>query len=482
MYPEPGLLIDGTWIAASERETLEVRNPANGELLGLLPVATDRDVDRAAEAAARAFGPWSRATALERARVLGRIAAAIRERAGELAAILTREQGKPLHESTAEVQGAADAFEWMAEEGRRVYGRIVPSRQAGLEQLVLHEPVGPVAAFSPWNFPATLATRKIATALAAGCTIVMKPSEEAPGILVAIARLCERAGLPPGALNLLYGRPAPISERLIARPEIRKLSFTGSIAVGRRLAAMAGQALKRITLELGGHAPAIVCDDVDIERVAELAVAAKFRNAGQICNCPTRFFVQEGIFEAFAEAFARRAAALRVGDGLQPATQMGPLIHARRVDAMRELTADALACGGELRSGGDAPERLDRGLESGSFWAPTVIARAGGQARALRDEPFGPFALLQPFSELDEAIAAANALDYGLASYAFTRSLARAQEIQDRIEAGCFSLNTFAITPPELPYGGVKHSGLGREMGSEGLLEHFQIKAVIRAV
>ena len=481
MYPALGLLVDGEWIDASKREAIEVRNPATGAPLGRLPVATLADIDRAAEAADRAFAAWRSRTPLERARILGTAATTLRQRAQALGTILTLEQGKPLREATAEVIATADSFEWMAEEGRRVYGRIVPSRYPDTEQFVVHEPIGPVAAFSPWNFPAVLAGRKIAMALAAGCPIVIKPAEEAPGILVAITKICVEAGVPPGVLNLLFGVPAQISERLIARSEIRKISFTGSIPVGRRLAAMAGTALKRITLELGGHAPAIVCDDADLSRALNLGVAAKFRNAGQICNCPTRFFVQQGVFDEFAGKFAAAARGLCVGNGLDDKAQMGPLIHSRRVEAMRALTQDATACGGEILAGGDAPEGLDASLREGSFWAPTVIARAGGEARALREEPFGPMALMEPFTEVEDAIARANSTEHGLASYAFTRSLSTAKLIQDRIEAGCFSLNTFAITPPELPYGGVKHSGIGREMGSEGLLEHFQIKAVIRA-
>ncbi|OZI59723.1 NAD-dependent succinate-semialdehyde dehydrogenase [Bordetella genomosp. 11] len=482
MYPRLGLLVDGEWIDASRREATLVRNPATGEPLGELPIATPDDIDRAAQAAARAFGGWRAMTPLERGRILARVATTLRERAESLSAILTREQGKPLREALAEVIATADTFEWMGEEGRRAYGRIVPSRFAGVEQLVLHEPIGPVAAFSPWNFPAVLAGRKIATALAAGCPIVIKPAEETPGILVEIARICEASGVPPGVLNLLFGRPAEISERLIGHPEIRKLSFTGSTAVGRRLAGLAGAALKRMTLELGGHAPVIVCDDADLDRAASQGVAAKFRNAGQVCNCPTRFYVQRGVFQAFAERFAALARSLRVGDGQRGDVDMGPLIHARRVQAMREFTQDAVRHNGEVLAGGGTPCEQRAVPAAGAFWEPTVIAGAGGGARAMREEPFGPLALLQPFEEIEEAIAAANATDYGLASYAFTASLKSARLLQERIRAGCFSLNTYAITPPELPYGGVKYSGLGREMGSEGLLEHFEVKSVIRAV
>ncbi|ANN67254.1 NAD-dependent succinate-semialdehyde dehydrogenase [Bordetella bronchialis] len=479
MYPRLALLIDGEWLDASRREAIPVINPATGERLGELPVATDEDIDRGADAAARAYPGWRDRTALDRGRILARVATLLRDRVDALAGVLTREQGKPLHEAAAEVIATADTFEWMAEEGRRVYGRIVASRFPGAEQLVVQEPIGPVAAFSPWNFPAVLAGRKIATALAAGCPIVIKPAEETPGILVEIARACVEAGVPAGVLNLLFGEPARISERLIARPEIRKLSFTGSIAVGRRLAGLAGSALKRITLELGGHAPVIVCDDADLERAAILGVAAKFRNAGQVCNCPTRFFVQRGVYEAFADRYATLARSLRVGNGLDDGVQMGPLVHARRVQAMREFTADAAGHGGVILAGGEPPREAGQG--AGAFWAPTVIAGAGGKARAMREEPFGPLALIEPYTDIEEAVARANATEYGLASYAFTASLASARLLQDRIRAGCFSLNTYAITPPELPYGGVKHSGLGREMGSEGLLEHFETKSIIRA-
>ena len=482
MHAQLGLLIDGEWIDASQRESIKVCNPATGELIGELPIATLQDVDRAAEAAHRAFSQWRSVTPCERARILAHIATTIRRRAKDLATILTTEQGKPLREATAEIVATADTFEWMAEEGRRVYGRIVPSRFPGTEQLVLHEPIGPVAGFSPWNFPAVLGGRKIATALAAGCPIVLKPAEEAPGILVSIVKICQESGVPPGVLNIVFGVPAQISERLISRTEIRKLSFTGSIPVGRHLAGLAGSALKRITLELGGHAPVIVCDDADLDRAVILAVAAKFRNAGQVCNCPTRFYVQQGIFDAFVERFVMRARQLRVGNGLDDSVQMGPLIHARRIEAMHALTQDAKRHGGEVLTGGEGLADLGGQLHMGSFWAPTVIANAGTQARALHEEPFGPIALIQTFTEVEEAIERANASEHGLASYAFTGSLKTAKLIQDRIEAGCFSLNTFAITPPELPYGGVKHSGLGREMGSEGLLEHFQTKSVIRAV
>lgn len=475
-YPELGLLIDGTWITQG-RATQPVVDPATGAVIAALPLATAADIDGAAEAAARAFPVWRRTPAIERAQLLNRIAALIRRDESSLTAIVTREQGKRLPEALQEVRNSADTFEWMAEEGKRVYGRTVPARTPGVEQFVRLEPVGPVAAFSPWNFPAVLASRKVATALAAGCTVVLKPAEETPGILVAIARLCIEAGLPAGVLNLLYGVPAEVSSRLIAHPAIRKVSFTGSVPVGRQLAAQAASLLKKSTLELGGHAPVIVTPDVDIARVVELAVAAKFRNAGQLCICPTRFFVHASVYDAFVTRFAAQAAALRVGSGFDTAVGMGPLANTRRIEAMRRFCADAIERGAQIVCGGGVPA----GGERGFFWAPTVIADIPDDALAMQSEPFGPLALITPFADIEEAIERANATEFGLAAYAFTHSLRDAQALEFGLEAGNVSLNTFAISAPEMPFSGHKHSGLGSEMGREGLLDHLHVKAVVRA-
>jgi succinate-semialdehyde dehydrogenase / glutarate-semialdehyde dehydrogenase len=474
-YPSLGLLIDGQWITGG-RDTQPVINPADGQEIARLPLATLDDIDHAAEAARQAFRTWRAVPALERGRLLQGIAARIRHDEERLAAIITLEQGKRLPEALLEVRNSADTFEWMAEEGKRAYGRTVPARQAGVDQTVLWEPVGPVAAFSPWNFPAALSTRKIATALAAGCTVVLKPAEETPGILVAIAMLCQEAGLPPGVLNLLYGRPADVSSRLIAHDAIQKISFTGSVPVGRTLATLAAQALKKATLELGGHAPVIVTDGVDVDKVVELTLAAKFRNAGQLCLCPTRFFVQESVYDRFVSALGARAGALRVGHGFDPQVQMGPLAHARRVQAMQDFCDDATAQGARLLCGGR------RVGSQGEFFAPTVLADMPAQARAMSQEPFGPLALVAPYRDLDDAIARANATDYGLASYGFTRSLDAAHHLQHGLEAGNVSLNTFAVSAPEMPFAGRKSSGLGAEMGIEGLHDHLMPKAVVRAL
>jgi succinate-semialdehyde dehydrogenase/glutarate-semialdehyde dehydrogenase len=477
-YPELELLVDGQWLGAekNQRNTQPVHNPATGELLGQLPMALEGDVEQAIEAAHHAFAPWKTRTALERGRLLSRIASAIREQARSLAQILTLEQGKTLPEALGEVTATADTFEWMAEQGKRVYGRVVPSRFMGVEQLVVHEPVGVIGAFSPWNYPMVLAARKVATALAAGCTIVIKPAEETPGVMIAIARICMDAGLPSGVLNVLYGVPDMVSRRLIASPKVAQLSFTGSVPVGRHLLGLASAAMKKITLELGGHSPVIVDRDVPVERVAELAAAAKFRNAGQICHAPTRFIVHDSVADAFERELAKRAGQLRLGNGIDEAVQMGPLVNRRRQAAMRELTDDAVKSGARLLCGGTEPE----GLGDGSFWQPTVLADVGAAARAMHEEVFGPIALVSRFDTLEQAIETANDVEFGLAAYAFTRSAESMQRLQGSLQAGSVSINTFAVTPPELPFAGIKLSGMGAEMGEEGLMDHFHTKAVVR--
>jgi succinate-semialdehyde dehydrogenase/glutarate-semialdehyde dehydrogenase len=474
-YPKLSLLINGEWIG-NGRPTTQIHNPATGELLGHLPMASLEDIDCAIDAAERAFISWKKMPALERGRLLLSIAAAIRSKAEFLATVITMEQGKTLQEARGEIESTADTFEWMGEEGKRVYGRVVPSRFAGAEQLVVYEPIGPVGAFSPWNYPAVLAARKVATALAAGCTVVLKPAEETPGILVAIAQICVEAGLPDGVLNLLYGNPAQISERLISSPKIKKLTFTGSVPVGQHLSALAGAAMKKITLELGGHSAVIVDDDVDVGRFVELATVAKYRNAGQICHAPTRFLVHDHIYDQVVQQFAERASALRVGNGLSPESQMGPMINAKRLKAMQDFTFDAEQKGARVVTGGSTahPDR------SGYFWKPTVIADVGGDVEAMRSEVFGPIALFSRFDTVERAIDAANSVELGLGSYAFTNSVSSMRTIQERIEAGFISFNAFVSPPPEMPFAGIKQSGLGSEMGSEGLFEHFNVKSVIR--
>ncbi|WP_454690858.1 NAD-dependent succinate-semialdehyde dehydrogenase [Achromobacter aloeverae] len=472
-YPELALLIDGEWLDAAGRPGRTIANPATGAALGALPYASEADLARALAAAERAMVQWRAVSAYDRAVILNRAAALLRERCEAIATALTLEQGKPLAEARGEILTAADIFAWNAEEGRRAYGRIVPSRTPGQRNMVVKEPIGVVAAFAPWNFPAATAARKIAGSLAAGCACIIKPAEETPATALALARALVDAGLPAGVLNVVFGEPADVSGYLLRSPIVRKVSFTGSTAVGIQLTTLAAADVKRCTMELGGHAPVIVCDDVDPQEAAALAVAAKYRNAGQICVAPTRFYVQEGIFDAFAEAFAQAAAALVVGNGLDAATQMGPLANPRRIAAMETLTAEAVSLGGKCLTGG---KRLPG---AGHFYAPTVLAEVPEQARIMNEEPFGPVAILNRYAELPDALRAANRLRYGLAAYAHTHDARRAQQIADGIQAGTVGLNTYTVTQTEMPFGGMDHSGDGKEGGIEGLDGYLLTKMVM---
>jgi succinate-semialdehyde dehydrogenase/glutarate-semialdehyde dehydrogenase len=471
-----GSLIAGGSVTGGGRQTRPVLNPATGETIAMLSLATESDIDSAAENSQRGFRDWSARTPLARAIVLKAVAEAMRRDAAEMASLLTQEQGKTLREARGEVAGAADLIEWLAEEGKRVYGRVVAARSSEVQQLVLLEPVGPVAAFSPWNYPLALAARKIGHALAAGCSVVIKPAEEAPGAVLHLARICIAAGVPVDAIQVLFGVPEMVSQRLIESPYIRKISFTGSIPVGRHLAGLAGKALKKVTFELGGHSAVIVMDDVDVERTVELSVASKFRNAGQICIAPTRFFVHDRIHDRFVAAFAKRAAALRMDDGALDTTDMGPLAHERRLQAMADLTQDAVAAGARLVTGD-----VERSTRDGFFWAPTVLADVPDSARILHEEPFGPIAPFVRFDDLEAVIDRANDVEFGLAGYAFTQSLRSARLIQDRLKVGAFGLNTYGVTAPEMPFAGIKNSGLGVAQGVEGLLDHMNVKSAYRA-
>ena len=467
------MIIDGERVKGGGRDELPLYNPATGDVVGSVPVATPHDIERAAQASAIGFDLWRNKSAFERGMILRKGAAMMRQRTADLAASLTREQGKTIAEATGEIIGSADLIEWLADEGRRVYGRIVPARDRRSEQLVLHEPIGPVAAFSPWNYPVSLATRKIGHALAAGCSIVIKPAEEAPSAVVDIAQILIDAGVPAAALQVVLGKPADISSQLIQAPEIRKISFTGSIPVGRILGRLAGEALKPVTFELGGHAPVIVAEDANIDRFLKGAVAAKFRNAGQICISPTRFFVHASIYDEAVRRFADLADALIVGDGMDPKTQMGPLAHARRPHTMEGLVENAISTGARMVKGGP-------GEGKGFFWKPTVLSDVGQNAAAMREEPFGPLALFAPYDDLDDVIARANGTGHGLAAYVFANNLGTVRRLQDELRAGMVGINTFNATLPEMPLVGVGDSGIGAAMGSEGLLEHMAIKSVFR--
>lgn len=468
----PSLLIDGRWTRGSTGRSSEVLNPATGEVIGHVAHAGREDLDAALVAAERGFAEWRRVSAYERSKILRRAADLTRERVEAIAQHITREQGKPLAEALLEARGAGDHIDWYAEEGRRAYGRLIPPRQENTRQTVQRDPVGPVAAFSPWNFPVGQLVRKLAGALAAGCSIIAKAPEETPSACIELCRCFVEAGVPAGVVNLVFGVPAEISDHLIRSPIIRKVSFTGSVPVGRHLAALAGQNLKRCTLELGGHAPFIVCDDVDVEAVAKLAAGLKFRNAGQVCASPTRLYAHRRIYDDFVAAFVAATQAIRVGPGDDPQVQMGPLANARRVQAMDEFVQDARDSAARVLAGGR------RQGERGFFYSPTVLTDLPDTARILRDEPFGPLAPVQPFDDLDAVIARANALPFGLASYAFTRSLKQSIRLADGLECGMVSINHFGLAAPETPFGGVKDSGYGSEGGSEGLDAYFVTKFV----
>jgi len=472
MYPQLALLIDGEWLPTGSRSSQPVIDPATQQPLGTLPHATIEDLDRALAAAQKGFRTWRAMSAFDRYQIIRKAADLVRQRKDHIARILTQEQGKIAAEAQLEVAVSADIFDWYAEEGRRAYGRIIPSRTAGVRQMVIQEPVGPVAAFTPWNFPALTPARKIGGALAGGCSIIIKPAEETPGTCIELARAFQDAGLPAGVLNLVFGVPGQISEYLIKSPIIRKISFTGSVPVGKHLAVLAAQHMKRATMELGGHSPVIITEDVDPEKTAEIAAKGKFRNAGQICVSPTRFYVHESIAERFAKRFSEVAGALTPGNGLDPKTGMGPLANPRRVEAMEGFVADARDRGGKITTGGT------RSGKEGFFFKPTVVTGLGDDARLMREEPFGPVAPIVAFKTLDEVVTRANSLAFGLAAYAFTNSTRTAGILSDALEAGMVGINTLAISTPETPFGGVKDSGYGQEGGIEGL-EAYTVKKFV---
>src|SRR5271168_2304903 len=475
MYPEVQLFIDGAWTNAAAGRFLDVMNPATGDKIGTVPHAAISDLDRALQAADKGFKLWRKVSAFDRSKVMRKAANLLRDRADAIAPLLTMEQGKPLPEAKGEVLAGADVIDWFAEEARRAYGRVIPARAEGIYQLVIKEPVGPVAAFTPWNFPINQVVRKLSGALATGCSIIVKAPEETPASPAELIRAFQDAGAPAGVIGLVYGIPAEISEYLIPHPVLKKISFTGSTPVGKHLAALAGAHMKRATMELGGHAPVIVCADADIGASAKTMATSKFRNAGQVCVSPTRFLVEKPAFEGFLDAFTAEAKAVKVGNGLEEGVAMGPLANERRIPALESLIADAVAHGGEIRTGG---RRIGN---KGNFFEPTVLANVPTDARIMNEEPFGPVAILNPFATLDDAIAEANRLPYGLAAYAFTRSNASAHAIGQRVESGMVTINHLGLALPELPFGGVKDSGYGTEGGSEAIEAYLVTKLVTTA-
>lgn len=475
-YLDTQLFINGAWRDAADGRSLGVHNPATGLEIGRVAHAGRADLDRALQAAERGFATWRDFTPAERSGIMRKAAALMRERASNIGLLLTQEQGKPLAEAKGEAMAGADIVEWFAEEGFRVYGRLVPHRSdATIRQMVLKDPVGPVAAFTPWNFPVNQIVRKIAAGLAAGCSMIVKAPEETPASPAALIRAFQDAGLPDGVLNLVFGEPSEISRYLIASPIIRKITFTGSTAVGKLLAGLAGQQMKRVSMELGGHAPVIICDDADVARAVKSLAGSKFRNAGQVCISPTRFLVHNSIKQQFGEALSEVAREVRVGDGLAEGTQMGPLANPRRLEAMAAFYQDAVEKGAQVLTGGS------RIGETGNFWSPTVLTDVSIDARIFNEEPFGPVAGIRGFDTLDEAIAEANRLSFGLAGYAFTRSLANADLLTRRVEVGMLWINTPAAPSAEMPFGGIKDSGYGTEGGPEALENFLNTRTVVVA-
>lgn len=470
-----GLYIDGQWRTGDERSTIPVINPATEAVLAQLPLATQQDIDDALASSLEGFQVWRNTSAWDRQVVMNKAAELIRSRHEALARVLTLENGKPIGDSRGEIDRVVETIEWCAEEGKRTYGRLLPPRQPELMQTTVKRSVGPVAAFAPWNFPAVLVARKVAAALAAGCSVIIKPAEETPGACVGIIRAFADAGLPKGVINMLFGEPSVVSEQLIASPITRKVSFTGSVPVGRLLSVLAAKQLKPVTMELGGHSPVVVFDDVDVHAVATACATFKFRNAGQVCVSASRFFVHERVYEEFTRVFVEHANRLKIGNGLEDGVAMGPLANARRLEAALELVADARSRGATVAAGGE--RRFDRGY----FMQPTVLTDLDPNSRILHEEPFCPIAPIMPFSDFDEVMQRANGVDFGLAAYAFTNSIKRAAAVSEGFDAGWIGINSFTPALVDAPISGTKQSGIGHEGGPEGLDAYLQTRFVSQA-
>jgi succinate-semialdehyde dehydrogenase/glutarate-semialdehyde dehydrogenase len=472
MYENYGLFIGGTWRKAVSGAMYPTINPSTEEPLGAVPSAGPADAEAAIAAAQNGLTVWRNTHPFERSKALRTVAQLMTERMEEIAKMMVLEMGKPIAQARREIQNSLEHFEWNAEEAKRLYGETLPSRTPNGRITVEYQPVGIVAAYSAWNFPILLPARKIAPALAAGCSIIVRPADETPGCAMLLVACCHDAGMPAGVVNLLTGSPANISPTLMASAAVRKVSLTGSTRVGKLVLADAAQTIKRVSMELGGHAPVIVCDDADAEAVATLAVPTKFANGGQVCVSPTRFYVHESKEAAFTKRFVEVTKSLKVGDGFDPNTQMGPLANKRRRDDIEALVERTKSEGAELLAGGHRPA----GINHGYFFEPTVFGRVPETATIMKDEPFGPIAPITTFRDFDDVIARANSLEYGLASYVFTKSQKRAQEASARIESGMVGVNTFLLSVAEAPFGGVKQSGFGREGGAQGIKDYLDVK------
>ncbi len=467
------LFIDGSWRAGENRDHFTVVNPVTGSGIAELPLASDADLEEALAAAERSWPEWRSTDVEKRAAILHKTGDLLRERAEHIGRILTQEQGKIFPEARAEVLGSAQLFDWYAEDIKRDYGRTLV-RPAGQLSRVIRQPVGPCATFTPWNFPIYLLAKKVAAALAAGCTVISRPPQETPGCTGELFRALGDAGIPAGVAQLVHGNGSQISEKLLGSKVIRKMSFTGSVPVGKTLMKLAADSLTRITLELGGHAPVLIFDDCDLDKTLDMVVTQKFRNAGQVCVSPTRFYVQSGIYDAFLKGFAERTQKVKVGDGLIEGNKMGPLANARRPEAVGALIEDARAKGAKVLAGGEPGE-------GGFFFQPTLLADVPNEAEIMNEEPFGPVAVSRPFDSFDEAIEQANRLPFGLAAFAFTENGRRANLIGDLVESGMVGINTFALSVADAPFGGVKDSGFGSEGGKEGLETYQVVKAIHQA-
>jgi succinate-semialdehyde dehydrogenase/glutarate-semialdehyde dehydrogenase len=471
-YPDIQLFIDGQWRHGAEGKTLPIIDPATEEEIGRLAHATRPDLDAALEAAEKGFGIWRNTSVFERYQIMRKAAQLLRERKDDIAWLMTRDQGKPLAQSAMEIGVGADTIDWFAEEARRTYGQVIPARAPGVTQMTMKLPVGVVAAFTPWNFPVNQIVRKLSAALATGCSIIVKAPEETPASPAELIRVFQDAGVPDGVVNLVYGIPAEISEYLIPHPTVRKISFTGSTPVGKHLAALAGEHMKRATMELGGHAPVLVFDDADLDNAINVMAPTKLRNAGQVCVSPTRFLVQENAAEKFIDGFVSAMEGAKVGNGLDPETEMGPLANERRIPAMEAMIADAQSKGAELVTGGD------RIGNQGYFFQPTVLRNVSPDSAAMNDEPFGPMALINTFKTHDEAVHEANRLPYGLAAYAFTSSAETLQKLGREVESGMLTVNHVGLALPEVPFGGIQDSGYGTEGGSDAVEPYLETRFV----
>src|SRR3982750_2792546 len=467
------LFIDGVWQSGEGRDAPPVLTPVKPSPTAEGPYATKADLDEALAASERAWPEWRALDVEKRGAILSKAAALLRERVDLIAATLTQEQGKVLAEAKAETLGSAQLFDWYAEEAKRDYGRTLV-RPAGQLSRVIRQPVGPTATFTPWNFPIYLPAKKVAAALAAGCTVISRPPHETPGCTTELFRALADAGIPNGVAQLVHGDADLVSSTLIASRVIRKVSFTGSTGVGKHLMKLCADSMTRVTMELGGHAPVLVFDDCDLEKTLDMVVSQKFRNAGQVCVSPTRFYVQRGIYDAFVKGFAERTAKVKVGNGLEEGVKMGPLANERRPQAIEMLVADAKAKGARVLAGGE------RG-NGGFFFQPTLLADVPNEAEIMNEEPFGPVAVSRSFDTFEEAIGEANRLPYGLAAFAFTENGRRANLIGDLVESGMVGINTFGISGADTPFGGVKDSGFGSEGGKEGLESYQVVKAIHQA-